>query len=73
MWMLKLCLSSGATCGCVRRGKLLSGVSSRTASFLLRFGGGWVDVKVLFFIRARRAVACVVRGSFRASRIGLHR
>ncbi len=32
-----------------------------------------MDVKLCLFIRVRRVVACVVGGSFRASRLGLRR
>ena len=46
---------------------------SSGVSLLLRFGGVWVDVKNLFYLLVRRWVACVVGGSFRASRLGVRR
>ncbi len=45
------------------------GVAPRNPSLLLRFGGVWVDVKFCVVLRVRRLVACVVGGSFRASRV----
>ena len=40
---------------------------TRTASLLLGFGDVWVDVKMLLWLWVRRAAACVMGGSFRAS------
>ncbi len=46
---------------------------SRIASLLLTFGGVWVDDNMCFVVRVHRVVACVVEGSFGASRLGLRR
>ena len=64
---------AGASCGCLRRERLVSGVASRTGSLLLRFGGVWVDVNLCFVFRVRRVVAYIAGGSSRASRLGLGR
>ena len=53
--MLNSVLYSGASCGCLHRGRLVEGVASRTASLLLGFGGVWVDVKFSCVL------GCVVR------------
>ncbi len=38
-----------------------------------RVWGSGVGVKIWFGLKARRAVVCVVEGSFRASRLGMRR
>ena len=53
--------------------RLPASCASRTATLLLGFGGGKVGVKIRFVPWVRRAVACVVKGSFRALRLGLRR